>query len=188
MRHAPARPPFRSLAVLVATGVLTAVAGGPGGLAWAAVAPRALVVVTGRGAADVINPETPAFIAADGWFCVIGLVGGLLCGLAAYPAAVRRRGALAAAAVIAGAFGASLAAWWIGHSIGLSGFRAGLVAGHAGAVLHAPLTLRAHSALVSWPFGAALGVVAAELVTGRGHRRRQPAAAAGSQRAEAGSR
>ena len=170
------------------TAALTAVAGGPGGLAWAAVAPRVLVVVTGSGAADVVNPETPAFIAADGWFCVIGLAGGLLCGLAAYFAAVRSRGAPAAAAVIIGALGASLIAWWIGHIIGLSGFRADLMAGHSGAVLHAPLMLGAHPALVSWPLGAALGVLAAELVAERRCRRSQPAGVAGTQRAEAGSR
>lgn len=174
--------------MFLATGALTAVAGVPGGFAWAAVAPRALAVVTGRGTANVVNPETPAFIAADGWFCVIGLAGGLLCGLAAYAAAVRSRGALAAAAVIIGAFGASLVAWWVGRNAGLSGFRAGLMAGHAGAVLHAPLMLRAHSALASWPFGAALSVVAAELVAGRPHNRPQPAGAAGTQRAETGSR
>jgi hypothetical protein len=165
----------RSIVVLLATGVLTAAAGGPGGLAWAAVAPRTLVAVAGRGAADVVNPETPAFIAADGWFCIVGVVGGLLCGLAGYAAVVRHRGAPAAVALIVGAVGASLAAWWIGQNIGLPGFRAGLMAGHGGAVLHAPLTLRAHSALASWPFGASVGVMAAELVTGRRDRRRQAA-------------
>ena len=171
--------------MLLATGVLTAAAGGPGGLAWAAVAPRALLTITGRGAADVINPETPAFIAADGWFCVIGVAGGLLCGLAGYAAVVRHRGAPAAVALIIGAVGASLAAWWIGRSAGLPGFRAGLMAGHAGADLHAPLTLRAHSALASWPFGAALAVMAAELVTGRRDRLRQ--AEAGTDQAGDGS-
>jgi hypothetical protein len=163
----------------VLTCVITAAAGVPGGLAWAAIAPRALVVVTGRGAANVINPETSAFIAADGWFCVVGLAGGLLCGLAAYAAVVRGRGAPAVAALIAGAFGASLIALWVGRNIGLSGFRADLMAGHGGAVLHAPLILGAHSAVVSWPFGAALAVVAAELAVGRTHRHPQPAGATG---------
>ena len=153
--------------------MLTAIAGFPGGLVWAAVAPRALVVVTGRGAAAVVNPETTAFIAADGWFCVIGVAGGLLCGLAAYFAVVRGRGAPAAAGLIIGAFGASLIAWWMGRSFGSSGFRAEEMASHAGAVLHAPLMLRAHSALLSWPFGASLAVAAAELVTAK--RRRRPA-------------
>lgn len=169
--------------------VLAAVAGGPGGLIWAAVAPRALVTLTGHGAANVINPETPAFVAADGWFCVIGLAGGVLCGLAGYFAAVRRRAApgaaaLTAAALIIGAVGASLIAWQIGSNIGLPGLHAELMAGHAGAVMHAPLTLRARSALVSWPFGAALALLAAELVTGQ-RRGPQPVGAAGTQWAEA---
>ena len=160
--------------------MLTAVAGFPGGLVWAAIAPRALVVVTGHGAADVVNPETPAFIAADGWFCVIGLAGGLLCGLAAYFAVVRSRGAPAGAALVIGAFGASLIAWWMGRNFGSSGFNADLMASHAGAVLHAPLVLRAHPALVSWPFGASLAVAVAELVTRP--RRRPVARPAESQR------
>jgi hypothetical protein len=167
--------------------VLTAIAGVPGGLAWAAIAPRAQVAVTGRGSANVINPETSAFIAADGWFCAVGLAGGLLCGLAAYLLVVRQRGALAAAALIIGGCGASLLAWWIGHSLGLSGFHAGLITGRRGAVMDAPLTLHARSALASWPFGAALVVVAAEMKAGWGHRAPQ-SAGAGTQRAEAGSR
>lgn len=185
-RSAPRRIPQTITGVFL-TCVLTGIAGVPGGLAWAAIAPRAQVVVTGRGAVNVINPETSAFIAADGWFCVVGLAGGLLCGFAAYLATVRRYGALAAAALIIGAFAASLVGWWVGHSIGLSGFHAGLMTGHAGTVLHAPLTLRARSALASWPFGAALVVVAAEMTAG--WRNRPPrAGGAGTQWAEANSR
>jgi hypothetical protein len=161
------------------------VAGLPGGLAWAAIAPRAAVVVTGRGAADVVNPETPAFIAADGWFCVIGLAGGFLCGLAAYFAAVRSRGAAPAAGVIAGGLGASMVAWWVGRNIGLSAFHTDLMTSHTGTVLQGPLMLRAHSALVLWPIGTALTVLAAELLFGRRKRRpQQPASAGGTQWAE----
>lgn len=161
---------LRSIWWIGLTFVLTAVAGIGGGLVWAAIAPRALFRVTGPGAATVVNPETSAFIAADGWFCVVGVAAGLLCGLAGYLAVVRRRGAPAVAALIAGSFGASLIAWWLGQSIGLSGFRAGLMAGHRGAVAAAPLTLGAHSAVVCWPFGAALAVVAAELAATRPER------------------
>lgn len=168
------------------TCALTVLAGGPGGLIWAAVAPRALVTVAGHGAAGVVNPETSAFIAADGWFYVIGVAGGLACGLAGYLMIVRRRGAPAAAALIIGAAGASLIAWWIGTRIGLSGFHADLAASHAGAVLHAPLMLRAHSALASWPFGASLAVAGAELVAGPRNRPPRTAGATGSAWARAG--
>lgn len=183
-------PPRRGLRPIVSpalTCVLAALAGVPGGLIWAAIAPRAHVVVTGRGAATVANPETSAFIAADGWFCVAGLAGGLLCG-SAYLLAVRKRGALTAAALIIGCCGASLLAWWIGHILGLSGYHTDLMTSHPGAVLAAPLTVRAHSALGSWPFGAALAVVVVEMKAGWGHRDPRFAGDAGTRWAEAGSR
>ena len=52
------------------------------GFIWAVTAPRPLLLMTGRGSAAVINAETSAFIAADGWYCIICLAGGVLTGLA----------------------------------------------------------------------------------------------------------
>ena len=46
-----------------------------------------------RGAAQVVNPETTAFIAADAWFVLIAAIGGLLTGIAGYLLLVRRHGA-----------------------------------------------------------------------------------------------
>ena len=45
-------------------------------------------MVTGRGSANVINPETAAFIAADAGYCLIGVAGGIIIGLAGYLLAV----------------------------------------------------------------------------------------------------
>src|ERR1035441_11076953 len=67
-----------SLAVLV-SGVLLGVAGG---FLWAVAAPRAPLVMVGHGVADVVNSETNAFIAADGWDCLICVVGGVMCSVA----------------------------------------------------------------------------------------------------------
>src|SRR5262245_63173210 len=53
-----------------------------GGLVWASLAPRAVYVVIGHGSANVVDPETSAFIAADAWYCLIGAAGGLIIGLA----------------------------------------------------------------------------------------------------------
>ena len=164
----PKRPPALRLALILA-GVTAAVAllGVPAGFAWVAIAPRVTVVVTGHGVAEVINPETKAFIAADGWYCVVGVLGGLLAGVAGYLAAVRRHGPLAVAALILGGLAASLVEWWIGRSAGLASFRKALFLSHQGAVLHAPLVLRAHGALVVWPLTAALVVGLAELLAGQ---------------------
>ncbi|HUK71540.1 MAG TPA: hypothetical protein VLW50_22705 [Streptosporangiaceae bacterium] len=160
----------RRLAVLAFVTAAVAPLGVPAGFIWAAITPRVAVIVTGHGAADVINPETKAFIAADGWFCVIGVIGGLIVGVAGYLMAVRRNGAVAAAGLILGGLAASLVEWWIGASIGHSSFRGALLVSHQGAVLHAPLVLRAHAALVFWPLTTALVVGVAELLSGQRHR------------------
>jgi hypothetical protein len=149
--------------VLAAVAVPVALAGVPAGFGWSALAPRPLVVVTAHGAADLVNPETKAFIAADGWFLVLSVAGGLLSGVLAYRAAVRRHGWPAMAGLILGAVGAVLLAWWIGTSYGRAGFRSDLWLSNPGAILHAPLRIRAHGVLVFWPLAAALTAGAAEL-------------------------
>ena len=162
-RRALARP----LVVLAVVTVAVALLGVPGGFIWSAITPRVLVVVTGHGVAQVVNPETKAFIAADGWFCVVGMLGGLLAGAVGYVTAVRRRGAAAAAGLILGGVAASLVQWWIGRDIGRASFRGALFVSHHGAVLHAPLELSARTALVVWPLTASLLVGLAELANGR---------------------
>ena len=155
------------LVVLAVVTVAVALLGVPGGFIWSAITPRVLVVVTGQGVAQVVNPETKAFIAADGWFCVVGMLGGLLAGAVGYVTAVRRRGAAAAAGLILGGLAASLVQWWIGRDIGRASFRGALYVSHHGAVLHAPLELSARTALVIWPLTASLLVGLDELVAGR---------------------
>ncbi len=161
------RPPGRPLAVLATVTAAVALLGVPAGAAWIAVAPRVVVVVTGHGAAQVVNAETKAFIAGDGWFCVIGVVGGLLTGVAGYLLAVRRRGAPAMAGLILGGLAASLVTWWIGRNSGLAAFHSALLTRPTGAVLHAPLVLRAHVAVVIWPFTVSLCAGLAELLSGQ---------------------
>ncbi len=161
------RGPGRPLVVLAAVTAAVAVLGVPAGFIWAVITPRVAVVVTGHGVAEVINPETKAFIAADGWFCVIGVAGGLLTGVVGYLVAVRRHGTVAVAGLILGGLAASLLEWWIGSRIGRASFRGALDLGHHGAVLHSPLELRAHTALVFWPLAGALFVGVAELLAGQ---------------------
>jgi hypothetical protein len=166
----PARRPDRVLGrpVLAAVTVTVAVAllGVPAGFCWVAFAPRVVVLVTGSGAAQVLNPETKAFIAADGWFCVIGAVAGLLAAVVGYLVTVRRHGGIAVAGLMLGGLGASLVQWWIGRSIGLASFRTALLLSRAGAILHAPLMLRAHGAVVIWPLTTAVFICLVELITG----------------------
>jgi hypothetical protein len=145
-------------AVLVAAAVVagTAILGLAAGFTWAAIAPRALVVIAGRGSADVVNPETSAFIAGDGWFVVLAIIGGVVCGLLGYLLAVRRHGAAAMAAVLAGALAAALIARWVGEQPGTAAFQHALAAGRAGVSLRAPLRLGGIGALAFWPLAAGL--------------------------------
>jgi hypothetical protein len=145
-----------SLAILVGSAVL----GLAGGLAWAAVAPRALYVVVSRGSADVVNPETTAFITADAWYCLIGAVGGLVIGVAGYLLAVRRHGPAPMAAILLGSVGAGVAARWIGVRQGLGQFDHQLLNAHQGTLLHAPLALAGDASTAVWPARAAFPAVA----------------------------
>jgi hypothetical protein len=159
-------------AVLV---VGSALAGVLAGYVWIAVAPRALVITTGGGGADLVNPETNAFIAADGWFAALCALGGAACGLAGWALAVRRHGASAAAGLLGGGVAAALAARWIGQRSGQAAFNHLLAVSRPNTVLRAPLSLGAHGAIAFWPLAAGLvvgGIEAAGLLRGR-----RPAAA-----------
>jgi hypothetical protein len=154
------RPPARgfpsALAILIGSGLL----GLAGGLLWTHVAPRAVYVVVARGSADIVNPETSAFIAADAWYCLIGAVGGLIIGLAGYLFAVRRYGPVPMAAIVAGSVIAGIAARWIGENQGLHQFDRQLLTVHQGTLLHAPLALAGDTKAAIWPPVASLPAVA----------------------------
>ncbi len=87
------------------------------GLIWAAVAPRVQyqVYTLKPPTAYATNPETSAFIAADGWYCFIALAGGALIGLLGYLFAVRRYGAWPMAGVVVGSIAAAFITQWLGH-------------------------------------------------------------------------
>ena len=121
------------------------------GLIWAVVAPRALLQEVSHGEAQVVNSESSAFIAADGWFCLIVVLGGLVTGLAGYRLLVRRAGWTATAGLILGAVAAVLLALWTGENIGLGTYNHLLATSSAGTFFHASLGLGAKSALVFWP-------------------------------------
>jgi hypothetical protein len=153
----------RSLAVVAGTATL----GVCGGFLWAVVAPRAALVEVGRGAADVVNSETNAFIAADGWYCVICVVGGVISGLLGYRLAVRRYGPVGMAGVLIGALAAGLITLWIGEQSGLGTFNHQLATLPAGAYFRAQLTLGSRGAIALWPLAAGLMAGGIELMRGR---------------------
>ena len=177
----PGRPPGRGLlaAVLIVAG--SAVVGLAGGLLWAAVAPRVQyqMYTLKPPTAYATNPETSAFIAADGWYCFIALAGGALIGLLAYLFAIRRYGALPMAGAIAGAVGAAFVAQWLGHEAsGGPGFNALLARSKPGTYLYAPISLGSHGALAFWPLAAAAVAGGIELIAFMRVRHQIPASGA----------
>jgi hypothetical protein len=164
-----------ALAGLAAVIAGTAALGAATGFLWASLAPRALAVVVARGSANVVNPETNAFIAADGWFTLLTLAGGVVSGLLGYALAVRRHGALAMAGVLAGALAATLIAMWIGQRSGTAAFNHGLAVDRPGTLLRVPLMLGGHGPLTFWPIAAGLTAGGTELIAGLRERRHRPA-------------
>jgi hypothetical protein len=136
------------------------------GLIWGEVAPRALLQEIGSGTAQLANAETTAFIAADAWFCGIGVVAGLITGLLGYRFVVGPRAgsarAAAAAGLILGAVAGAFVMLWLGEQIGLSGYNQHLAASPNGTLFHASLALGAKSALACWPMFTAIVILVAE--------------------------
>jgi len=150
------------LAAFAAALAGSAVLGVVAGLIWAVVAPRALLQEVGHGEAQVVNSESNAFVAADGWFCLIVVLGGVITGLAGYRLLVRRTGWIAAAGLVAGAAAAALLALWTGENIGLGTYNHLLAVSPVGTFFHASLALGAKSALVLWPGFTSLVILLAE--------------------------
>ena len=170
--------PGRALlaAVLVLAG--SAVVGIAGGMTWALVAPRVQYQMYSLKppTAYATNPETSAFIAADGWYCFIALAGGVLIGLLAYLFAIRRFGALPMAGAVAGSVAAAFIAQWLGHQAsGGPGFNELLTTSKPGTYLYAPISLGSHGALAFWPLAAAAVAGGIELFAAMRIRHQVPA-------------
>jgi hypothetical protein len=145
----------------------SAVIGLAAGLVWAAAAPRVVyqVYTLNPPTAYAINPETSAFIAADGWYCLLAVIGGALIGLLGYVFGTRRYGPVPMAGIIVGATGAAFIAQWLGpRRSGGSGFNHLLASSKPGTLLHAPISLGSHGALAFWPLAAAAVAGGIELI------------------------
>jgi hypothetical protein len=145
-----------------------AVLGLLGGVIWAAAAPRVVyqVATLNPPTAFATNPETSAFIAADGVYSFIALGGGALLGLAGYLLGVRRYGPVPMAGIVLGSVAAAFLARWLGPQLtGQNSFNKALGSSKVGTVLHAPIALGAQGALAFWPMAAALVAGGLELLS-----------------------
>jgi hypothetical protein len=179
-RRRPERGPSAggSLVAFLAVVAGSVLLGLLGGLLWALLAPRAVYVVVSHGTADLADPETSAFIAADGWFCVMAVAGGAVCGLLGHRLAVRRYGPLPMAGLLGGGLAAAYAAMRLGQQIGRARFYRLLASSKPGAMLRPPVSLGSHEALAFWPLAAGLvagGFEAAALLRQRSQARQRQA-------------
>jgi len=166
---APPPPPrdrvLLSVIVIIVGSLLLGLAGGA---LWSAVAPRVVyqVYILKPPTAYAVNPETSAFIAADGWYCFIALAGGAVIGLLSYLFAVRQYGPAPMAAVVVGSTAAAFVARWVGHQLsGGAHFDHVLATSKRGELLHAPISLGSHGALAFWPLAAAVVAGGLELIS-----------------------
>jgi Protein of unknown function (DUF2567) len=145
------RPSVRRAALVWFASVLViALVGVPLGLLWRAAAPSVPVVKTADGSV-LAQPEPEQFIAADGWFTLIGTGIGAVVAVAVWYGLRRYRGPAGAVAVTVGMIGAGILAWRLGREVGLSDYQEVAAAAPIGAHLEKPPDLRAGG--VSWLAG-----------------------------------
>lgn len=125
-----------------ATAGAVALLGVPLGLLWLAVAPDVPAVKAEQGVVAA-EPQPEQFIAADGWFALLGLGFGALAAVGAWLVMRRHRGPLGLAAVVVGALGAGLLAWWLGSEISQAEHHRLSDAVAVGEAFHLPPRLRA---------------------------------------------
>jgi hypothetical protein len=150
---------IRQLRTGLATAVFLALLGFPVGLIWEAIAPRPKFVIA-AGTTVIADPESQAFIAADGWFSVLTGTVGLAGGLAGYLLVVKfkdRFGELALVLGLAvGGLTGALVTWWMGHSVGLDTFEELVRTGQDGTPVTGALDLRSSAAVLVWPLLAVM--------------------------------
>ena len=156
----------RPWAAGVATALVVALLGPLAGLLWAALAPEVTYVVV-QGRAVLADPEGQGPIGIDARFALIGLVAGLLCGVAAYRAGGRGNDVALLLGLAVGGSAAAVLAWQTGHLIGLAEFRDAVAAGRDGTIVTGVADLRAKGFMVFWPLLAVGGYGSLEVVVKR---------------------
>jgi hypothetical protein len=117
------RPWRRTLLVAALTGVVVLVLGAPLGLIWHWLAPSVPVLDAGSNGIVVNDPSPEEYIAADGWYTMLGLGFGLVVAIVAWLVMRKDRGPYLLLGVVLGTFGAGyLVGPWIGGLIGRGGY------------------------------------------------------------------
>lgn len=120
------------------------------GVLWYLLAPRIGFRIDESGIpARVDMSKSEEFVAADGWFVILGVATGLVVGVGAWMLR-RLRGPLIVVALAGGGLLGALLASWLGHHLAPAPSAAEIR--EAGRLLHTSLQLRSKAALVFEPF------------------------------------
>jgi hypothetical protein len=174
----PTRPlsgPVGEAVAAVLTAVGCVLLGAPVGLVWAAVTPRVEIVLA-DGRADLADPTTSSFIAADGIFLALVAAAGLVSGVAAWWWG-RRHGPGCVLGLVVGGLLAAEVARRTGELIGLDEARAAVQSGREG-VVELAVRLRSMQARAGWPVAALAALLLLTLLDARVPRRGRAHAAA----------
>jgi len=136
--------------------VLALFVGALAALVWANVTEVPAFLVQSDGHATISEPGLAQVFSSDWWFSVLGVVGGLVLGVASW-ALLRRVGWPAALAALGLGLGAGVTCWLLGEVIGPGAFASRMAAAQAGELVPISLELRSPSALAVWGF-VAVGV------------------------------
>ncbi|GAA4148659.1 hypothetical protein GCM10022251_12660 [Phytohabitans flavus] len=150
--HPEPRPKGWSTPLVSLGAALTlAVLGAPLGWLWSALAPAVPLIKTEDGA-RLTDPQPEEFVAADGWFTLLGLGFGVLAAIVVWALLRRHRGPLVLLGLAVGTVGAALVAWWLGGLIGQNDFDKLLASAPVGTELSRPAELRAGGFEWLWGF------------------------------------
>ncbi|MEV4709524.1 hypothetical protein [Actinoplanes sp. NPDC049316] len=152
----PARSRRRAVAVTALITLAMAVAGGPLGLLWSWLAPSVPVVNAGQNGIVVNDPSPEEYIAADGWFTLIGFGFGLVAAIVVWLVLRRDRGPALLLGVVLGGLASSATMWGTGRVIGLSAWNAWQRNSAVGDSYQRPPDLHAHGALLVAAFAAVI--------------------------------
>jgi hypothetical protein len=152
----PRRPWRRTVLVAVLTALAIAVLGAPLGVLWHFLSPTVPVLNAGSAGIVVNDPSPEEYIAAEGWFTLLGFGFGLVTSIVAWLVLRRHRGPGLLLGVTVGALGAALVAWQVGRHIGLGAYERWRDSSASGATYHGPPDLHAHGTLLVPAFAAVI--------------------------------
>ncbi|WP_249997852.1 hypothetical protein [Actinoplanes sp. M2I2] len=154
------RRPWKRTLVVAGLCLLVILAlGGPLGLLWRWLAPSVPVIDAGQAGVVVNDPSPEEYIAADGWFTLLGLGFGLLVAIGAWLVLRRDRGPFLLLSVVLGALGAGwLVAPWAGELSGRADYQRWIDTAQQGATYAAPPEVHSLGPMLVPAFAAAIAL------------------------------